>query len=438
MQTSPRLTVGPHKPRSGVAGSSIVPKSAKPRASSGQARRHPCTEGSQFFATAAKGIEPIVADELRALGAANVKEARGGASFSGSLATGYRACLWLRTANRVLMPLARFPAPDADRLYTAVNRMPWENDLSPDGTLAVDFTGTNANIVHTQFGAQRVKDAIVDRFRERSGRRPSVDLDQPDLRINVHLHRDIATVGVDLTGDSLHQRGYRTRGVAAPLKETLAAALLLKCGWPEIAKQGGVFVDPMCGSGTLAIEAAFIAGGVAPGLLRTRWGFSGWRKHDAQLWEHLLQQAHQRRDAGRGGITKILGFDHDENAIEATRVNVERAGLADIVQFERRALAENVLSASLSPGLAVTNPPYGERLGEAAQLGPLYAELGQWLSSQCTGWRAGVITDNPDLAKQIGIRARKINTFFNGALECRLLQFDVRPEWFMHAARTAP
>ncbi|HKV96257.1 MAG TPA: THUMP domain-containing protein [Gammaproteobacteria bacterium] len=418
-------------------------------------RKPPVRAERHFFATAARGLEPLVADELRALGAHEVNEARGGASFSGPLAIAYGACLWLRTANRVLMPLARFPAPDADRLYTAVTRMPWENDLSPDGTLAVDFTGSNENIIHTGFGAQRVKDAIVDRFRETSGRRPSVNVEQPDLRINVHLHRDITTVSLDLSGDSLHQRGYRIRGVAAPLKETLAAALLLKCGWPEIGKQGGTFVDPMCGSGTLAIEAALIAGDVAPGLWRTRWGFSGWRKHDPQLWDHMLQEARRRRDAGRGKIPVILGMDPDPQAIAAAKANAERAGLMtlkdmqppspdslpkgkgkserSLIHFERRALADNVLSTGLTPGLVVTNPPYGERLGEAGQLGPLYVELGRWLRSQCPGWRAGVITDNRDLAKQIGVRARKINTFYNGALECRLLQFDIEPEWFMRS-----
>lgn len=418
------------------------------------ARRQPSVHAERrFFATAARGLEPLVADELRALGTQDVKEERGGASFGGPLAIAYRACLWLRTANRVLMPLARFPAPDADRLYTAVNRMPWENDLSPDGTLAVDFTGSSEKIIHTGFGAQRVKDAIVDRFRDKSGRRPSVNLDQPDLRVNVHLHREIATVSLDLSGDSLHQRGYRVASVTAPLKENLAAALLLKCGWPDIAKQGGTFVDPMCGSGTLVIEAALIAGDVAPGLLRTRWGFSGWRKHDAQLWEHLLQEARRRRDAGRGNIPVILGVDPDAKAIAAAQANAERVGLftlketqppspdslpegegkskQSLIHFGRHALAGNVLIAGLTPGLMVTNPPYGERLGEAGQLGPLYAELGRWLRSQCPGWRAGVITDNRDLAKQIGVRARKINTFYNGALECRLLQFDIEPEWFM-------
>ena len=385
----------------------------------------------RFFATAARGLEPIAADELRALGAANVKEERGGASFEGSLAAAYRACLWLRAANRVLLPLARFPARDADQLYASVNRMPWENDLSPDGTLAVDFTGGNENIIHTQFGAQRIKDAIVDRLREKFGRRPSVDREQPDVRINCHLHRDIATVSLDLSGDSLHLRGYRIQGVAAPLKENLAAALLLKCGWPEIAKAGGSFVDPLSGSGTLVIEAALMAGDIAPALLRDYWGFSGWLKHDRRLWEKLIMEARERQTAGRACKLMILGYDHDAKAILTAQQNARTAGIAPTVRFEHKSLEHNTLPSGLPPGLVVTNPPYGERLGKVETLGPLYATLGNWLKTQCPGWQAGVIVSDLGLGKQLGIRARKMNSFYNGALECKLLQFSIEPEWFM-------
>ena len=388
-------------------------------------------KGLRFFATAAKGLEPLVADELRQLGALEVKEARGGASFEGPLAMGYRACLWLRSGNRVLLPIAKFPAADADQLYTAVNRMPWENDLSPDGTLAVDFKGQSTGITHTQFGAQKIKDAIVDRFRERVGRRPSVDRLRPDLLVNCHLHRELATLSLDLSGDSLHMRGYRQQSVAAPLKENLAAALLLKCGWPRIAQDGGSFVDPMCGSGTLVIEAALLAGDVAPGLLRDHWGFAGWLRHDRMVWEELLAEARERQNQGRARRPVILGSDHDAKAILAAQQNARTAGVAPAVRFEHKALEQNPLPAGIKPGLALTNPPYGERLGEADKLGPLYKSLGDWLKAQCPHWRAGVITDSSELGKQIGLRARKINAFYNGALECKLLQFEVDPEWFM-------
>jgi len=391
----------------------------------------------RFFATAAKGLEPLVADELKALGAKEVKEARGGASFEGTPTDAYRACLWLRTANRVLMPVARFPAPDAETLYAAIRKMPWEQDVSPDGTLAVDFGGTNATITNTQFGAQKVKDAIVDRFRDLTGRRPSVDRVRPDLQVNCHLHRDLVTVSIDLSGDSLHMRGYREAGVAAPLKENLAAALLLKCGWPEIAKRDGSFVDPLCGSGTLVIEAALIARDVAPGLLRDYWGFQGWLKHDQKLWEEVVAEARDRQNAGRLRGPVIVGADMDAKAILASQKNARTAGIAPAVRFEHKALEQDALPTGLAPGLVVTNPPYGERLGQVETLGPLYKGIGDWLKAYCLHWKAGVITDNSDLAKQIGLRARKINSFYNGALECKLLQFDVEKEWFMRGS-TAP
>ena len=400
-------------------------------------RRPPASRATRFFVTTAKGLEPLVAEELRGLGAREVKEARGGATFEGSPADGYRACLWLRTANRVLLPVARFPAADADSLYKGVNRMPWEQDLSPDGTLAVDFTGTSTGITHTQFGAQKVKDAIVDRFRERIGRRPSVDRARPDLQVNVHLHRELATVSIDLSGESLHMRGYRKESVAAPLKETLAAALLLKCGWPKIVKRGGAFADPLCGSGTLVIEAAMLAGDVAPGLLRDYWGFSGWLKHDRGLWEETLMQARERQNAARGKNITILGCDQDVKAILAAQQNARIAGIAAAVRFEHRALEQNTLLSTLPPGLVVTNPPYGERLGTVDTLGPLYKSLGDWLKANCLHWQAGVITDSAELGKQIGLRAGKINTFYNGALECRLLQFQVEEERFTGGALRA-
>ncbi|MGH8371374.1 MAG: THUMP domain-containing protein [Gammaproteobacteria bacterium] len=396
------------------------------------ARRNPSRPDIyRFFATAGKGLEPIVADELRALDAANVKEERGGASFEGPPAIAYRACLWLRAANRVLYPIAKFKAADDAALYAGIRQMPWERDVSPDGSLAVQFNGTATGITHTQYGAQRVKDAVVDRLREQFGRRPNVDRERPDLLINCHLHRDIATVSIDLSGDSLHLRGYRVESVAAPLKENLAAALLLKCGWPEIAKQGGSFADPLCGSGTLVMEAALIAGDIAPGLWRDHWGFSRWLRHDAETWETLLHEARQRKNTGLNKLPVILGFDQDGKAIETAQQNARAIGLGNVAQFRKVALAANRLPPRLRPGLVVTNPPYGERLGEVETLGPLYAGLGSWLKNQCLGWKAGVITSNPELGKQIGIRARKLNAFYNGALECKLLQFDVTPEWFM-------
>ena len=226
-------------------------------------------------------------NELRQLEALDVKETRAGVGFRGDLVTAYRVCLWSRIANRVLLPVKSFPAADPEELYNGVLAIDWTEHLTVDSTLAVDFSTVQSAISHSQFGAQKVKDAICDQFRHETGERPSVDRQLPDLRVNVFLHRDKATVNIDLSGDSLHRRGYRLEGAGAPLKENLAAAILMRAGWAEIAGQGGALVDPMCGSGTLPIEAAMIAADIAPGLLRAYWGFNGWKQHDVDCWTGL-------------------------------------------------------------------------------------------------------------------------------------------------------
>jgi len=385
----------------------------------------------KLFATAPKGLEPLLAEELQPLDATNVQASRGGVAFQGALATAYRACLWSRTANRILLTLAAFPAATPEALYQGVHAIPWEQHLSPDGTLAVDFNGAGSQITHTQFGAQKVKDAIVDRLRERFGRRPSVEREHPNLRINCYLHNDQATVYLDLSGDSLHRRGYREETVIAPLKENLAAALLLKAGWPAIAAAGGSLLDPLCGSGTLPIEAALLATDSAPGLLRQYWGFLGWLQHDAVLWEAVLTEARQRREQGLRQVPPIVGYDRDPRAIRAALVNAGRAGVQTLIRFECRELTQALPPRSEAPGLVIVNPPYGERLGDVQALEPLYAQLGDWLKTHCQGWTAAVFTGNPDLGKRMGLRAQKVNAFYNGALPCKLLRFAVEPPYFV-------
>ncbi|TVR63304.1 MAG: bifunctional 23S rRNA (guanine(2069)-N(7))-methyltransferase RlmK/23S rRNA (guanine(2445)-N(2))-methyltransferase RlmL [Candidatus Competibacteraceae bacterium] len=387
-------------------------------------------EPSSFLATAPAGVEPLLAAELADLGAAAPQPVRGGIRFRGSLELAYRACLWSRTASRVLLQLAEFPAADAEALYTGLHDLPWEEHLAANGTLAVDFSGGGPGIDHTHFGAQRVKDAIVDRFRARVGQRPGVEPRRPDLRIHARWQRGQATVGIDLSGDSLHRRGYREAIVTAPLKETLAAALLLKAGWPVIAGEGGPLLDPLCGSGTLAIEAAWIAGDQAPGLLRDYWGFNGWLGHIPALWNRLLAEARDRREAGRAHIPPIIASDHDPKAVRAASINVGRAGVAGHIRIERRAWTA-VVPPPGPPGLLIANPPYGERLGEPDELDTLYVQLGDRLKSHFQGWRAALFTGNPEQGKRMGLRAVKTHVFHNGPLECRLLQFQVEPEYFV-------
>lgn len=383
-----------------------------------------------FIATAPAGVEPLLAAELTELGAATPRPVRGGIAFRGPLELAYRACLWSRTASRVLLSLAEFPAADADALYAGVRELPWEDHLAPDGTLSVEFSGGGPGIDHTHYGAQRVKDAIVDRFRARCGRRPSVDARQPDLRIHARWRDGRVVLSLDLSGDSLHRRGYREATVTAPLKENLAAALLLKAGWPSIAAAGGPLLDPLCGSGTLAIEAAWIAGDRAPGLLRVRWGFSGWLGHIPALWNRLLAEARERCQAGQSRIPPIWASDRDPKAVRAALINAGRAGVADRIKIERREWTA-VEPPAGPPGLLIANPPYGERLEDRAELGELYARLGDRLKARFAGWRAAVFAGNPDLGKRMGLRAVKTNVFHNGPLECRLLQFQIEPEFFV-------
>lgn len=391
------------------------------------------TETHTLFATAPLGLTSLLLEELRALGAARLKETPAGVGFDGPLELAYRACLWSRFANRILLPLARFPAPAADALYAGVRSIPWARHLAPSGTLAVDANVGASALSHSRYAALKVKDAVVDQFREAVGVRPSVDVQRPDLRINLHLFRDQATVSVDLSGDSLHRRGYRRESVAAPLKENLAAAILVRAGWPSVAADGGVLLDPMCGSGTLPIEGALMAGDIAPGLTRPRFGFEGWLGHERELWSRLREEAQERREQGMQRIAPIYGYDADPAAVRASLANIEAAGLRGKVHAERRELAKLVPVAQRGngPGLVVVNPPYGQRLGEVNSLRPLYAQLGAQLREHFAGWRAAVFTGNPDLAKGMGIRARRQHALFNGAIPCKLLHFDVDPQWFM-------
>ncbi len=390
-----------------------------------------------FFATCPKGLEGLLAAELAGFDAAEIKETVAGVAFTATLEIAYRACLWSRLASRILMTVRVVPAADAATLYAGVHEIPWEQHLGPDGTLAVDFTGTSEQITHTLFGAQKVKDAVVDRFRERDGRRPSVDLRNPDARINVHLAGAEARVSLDLSGESLHKRGYRDESVEAPLKENLAAAILIRAGWPAIAAAGGPLLDPMCGSGTITIEAALIAGDIAPGLLRESFGFLRWPRHNAPLWERLLTEAGARREAGLRQFPAIVGTDRDPSAVRAALANVARAGLTGRIHIERRELADTVppKSRSGAAGLLATNPPYGQRLGSETELRPLYETIGVVLRERFAGWKAALLTGNPGLALRTGIRATKSYTLFNGALECRLFILEVTPERFMRASK---
>lgn len=388
-----------------------------------------------LFATTPKGLELLLVDELRALGAESAAEKLAGVEFKGDLALAYKACLWSRLANRILLKLAQVPARTPEDLYDGVRSIDWSQHLNPQGTLAVNFVSVQSEITHTLFGAQKVKDAIVDQFRERFNQRPDVDRDYPDVNVNVYLYRDQASISIDLSGNSLHRRGYHLSTGAAPVKENLAAAILIRAGWPAIAKAGGALMDPMCGSGTFLVEGAMMACDIAPGLERHYFGFLGWKRHQPKIWEKLIAEAVARRAKGILSLPKILGYDADSDAIAVAFENIERADMLGKVHVEKRELSQFAPRQDASVGLVVTNPPYGERLGEEEELQPLYTLLGDKLKENFTGWKAAVFTGNPDLGKVMGLRAKKFYALYNGAIPCKLLLFDVVPEKFIDRSK---
>jgi 23S rRNA (guanine2445-N2)-methyltransferase / 23S rRNA (guanine2069-N7)-methyltransferase len=525
------------------------------------------TETRQFLASSPRGLADLLARELVAFGAENPKERSTGVAFTGSLRTAYRACLESRLANRVFLELGRFDVTDAEGFYAAARSIDWSAHLAPGATLACDFSGRHPAITHTHFGALKLKDAIVDCLREATGSRPDVALERPGVRVHAHANGNNITVSLDLSGESLHRRGYRGAAGEAPLKENVAAGMLMRSGWAEMAASGAQFLDPMCGSGTLVIEAAMIAADIAPGLARDYYGFLGWRGHDAQLWGEVLEEARRRvRVQPRGGRGTsdaaaqtpdgealprgdnqliIRGQDRDGGAVRIARANADRAGVGHLVQFEVKALADaapatvdgrtremlgaaddaavsrgsrgaearggasdaeapvasavtgaaaawdNAMArraaeasrnatpaAAAAPdgtvaqgeararrqapvavgpdahtdtdaaanaatnvradatinartdapaplGLVCVNPPYGVRLEDHNTALATHRELGKVLRERFQGWVAGVLIGSPELGMELGIRAYRTHTLWNGALECRFLRLKV-------------
>ena len=385
----------------------------------------------KFTVTAARGMLPLLAKELAAMGIKDTKQEQGNIRFTGRLEDAYRVCLWSRVAIRVLLPIAQFSAETTDALYAGITALPWEEHIDGEGTtIAVDFNSFRSKIHHTQYGAQRVKDGIVDRFREQIGVRPSVDLHQPDLRINVYVKHNQATVSIDLSGESLHKRGYRVASTVAPLKEHLAAAILMTADWVQLAKQGWGLLDPMCGSGTFLIEAAMIAADIAPGSHRDYFGFLYWKQHDKVAWKQLKAEAERRRHSGLARLPFIRGGDSDASAVKAAQDNIAEIGLAERIIVEQRDLLGWPSQSKQLPnsGLIVCNPPYGERMGNVAELYHLYESLGNIASESLPAWRTTLITDNSDLGRYTGLALFEKVPFDNGPIPCEVMHYRaVRP-----------
>ncbi|MEO6137040.1 MAG: bifunctional 23S rRNA (guanine(2069)-N(7))-methyltransferase RlmK/23S rRNA (guanine(2445)-N(2))-methyltransferase RlmL [Luteimonas sp.] len=376
----------------------------------------------KFFASCGKGLEYLLVDELLALGCTRATAALAGANVEGDPIDAQRAVLWSRVASRVLWPIAEFDCPDEHALYAGVAAISWPEHLAGGHTVAVDAHVSGDAITHARYAAQRVKDGVVDVMRAQTGARPDVDIEAPDLRINLVVRKGGAIVSIDLGGGPLHRRGWRQLQGEAPLKENLAAAMLLRGGWPQMYADGGALLDPMCGSGTLLIEGALMAADVAPGLMRqgsfmpTRWlGF------DQAAWTHLRELAREREIVGRAALrADFHGSDLDPHAIRAARENAKVAGVNDNIRFEARDVSTLPPLANLR-GLVACNPPYDARLAADPAL---YRSLGNALKHAVPGWRASLLCGDSELARATGLRAAKKYQLFNGAIECSLIVVD--------------
>lgn len=370
-----------------------------------------------YFATVARGLESLAVQELEALGARSVEAGFCGVSFAGDRTLLYRVNLWARLPFRVLAKLHEFSCQDATDLYEGIRALDWQPYLTPAHTLAVDATGKTRQLNHTHFTALKVKDAIVDQQQDSLGERSSIDTEQPDVRVNVHLDGENCVVSLDSSGSSLHRRGYRPAVGLAPLKESLAAALIEMTGWQSDLP----FLDPLCGSGTLPLEASMKALNIAPGLFRDQFGFETWPDFDAALWDDLLQEAENSQREGLQAM--IVGCDRNPDVIRQARANALNCGVGHLVKFTQTDLAQ--LEAPADHGILLCNPPYGERLGQDEDLGAFYKLLGNVLKQQFKGWTAFVLSGNRELASTIGLKSSQRLPVYNGSIPCQLMKYEL-------------
>ncbi|MBW7844601.1 MAG: class I SAM-dependent RNA methyltransferase [Bacteroidia bacterium] len=369
-----------------------------------------------MLATTQQYLEPILMQELQQLGAKNINKHNRAVTFTGNLGTLYRANLCTRTALRILVPFTSFTVRNEKDLYEEIRRMEWENYLDVDGTLAVNTTLSTNLFNHSQYISQKVKDAIVDRFRDKFGRRPSVDIANPHLSINIHIAKNEVKVSFDSSAESLHRRGYRTEQTLAPINEVTAAGMILLTGWDG----KGVFIDPMCGSGTLLIEAALYAKNVAPGLFRESFGFMHWKNFDNTLWDKIVTEA---QNAIKETETIFIGSDKTFKAIEIARANATRAGLDEDIRLSNKRF-EEVKPPQNTTGIVIMNPPYGERL-PIEEIGAFYKQIGDKLKKDFEGYTAWIITSNKEALKKFGLAASQRLTLFNGQLECKYYKYEL-------------
>ncbi len=377
-----------------------------------------------LFATCPKGVEDLLAEECRQQRLADASTTLGGVFCKGNLEDAYRLCLWSRVASRVLLKLHEFAVSGHDDLYRGVQAIDWSLHLDSNGSFAIDVHTTHQKINNSHYATLKIKDAIADQFTEKFKHRPDVKRDRPDLRINAYIDKHNCTLYIDLSGEPLHKRGYRRQAGAAPLKENLAAAILLRAHWPELAVENRPLIDPLCGSATLLLEAAYMAAGIAPALLRSYFGFLGWKQHEPDIWNQLISEAKERIDKNR--LPRLIGIEKSFKVAEIARENIHAAGLDGVIEIRQADSVDVVRDLPDAAGLIVTNPPYGKRIGESKQLKSLYLDLGTTLKTRFPGWNVALFTASHELAKFFGLRAHHKNTLYNGPLKCTLYQYRIR------------
>jgi len=382
----------------------------------------------RYFIACAKGIEPLLFDELQTLGITDVKQTLAGCTIQASLEQAYQVALWSRLASRVLLELGKAEVTTADDIQAVITQYDWQQVLDPSASLVIDFNGHSEQIRHTQFGAQIIKDGIVDYFKALGQQRPSVDKQHPDIRIAARLHKGELVWSLDFSGEGLHRRGYRLQQGEAPLRENLAAAILYRAGIEEfLGKSEFNFCDPFCGSGTLVIEAAMMALDHAPGLARANWGFLNWKGHQPKVWHELLEQAELRFKKARATFTgRIVASDINSRLVAMAETNSKRLLLDKFIEFRHENAME--VEAPAENGLLVSNPPYGERLGEEVETLLLYRRFGRQLKAQFSGWKAAILAGDESLLKRLKLRSDKKYRFHNGALEVTLANYDLTKE----------
>lgn len=377
---------------------------------------------STILATCPKGLPPYLNRELRELGFGETKELFNGVLVKGTLKDCMRLNLHLFTAHRVLWEMAEVTAPDADTLYQAVTSLPWETVIAPDGYISVSAGVKNDTVNDSRYAAVRVKDAVADRMRRKTGSRPDSGPDKSRTCLHLHWLGDSAVIYLDSTGEPLPKRGYRRRPHKAPMQESLAAACLMAAHWPVKSAEGNHFIAPMCGSGTLAIEAALIGLNRAPGALRDNFGFMHLAGFDHELWKELRKQASASRKETLEG--RIIATDRDPKAVEAARHNAMAAGVDHFIEFDVCDFSETEVPEG-GPGLVMLNPEYGMRLGDEKRLEPVYAAIGDFFKKRCGGYWGYIFTGNLALGKKVGLRTARRIPFFNAKIECRLLEYEL-------------